>query len=205
MLQNSPEIPGMLHKSQGILHDVSAWGSGARLGCSRNPRAFSMSWVLSCFSRVGGAADPDGPRETFHRGFPPPGRAGKVHGDLQGTQGEGFWDSGNVPDSSHSWEFLCLSLLQPFLQGKTGISFPVLARKWGHIWENSQRICGCSIPGSVQGVLGASWDHGKCPCPRDRMGFKVSFHSGIPQFGIFPEFQTNLPLGSSLGSVGTKQ
>lgn len=158
MLQNSPEIPGMLHKSQGILHDVSAWGSGARLGCSRNPRAFSMSWVLSCFSRVGGAADPDGPRETFHRGFPPPGRAGKVHGDLQSTQGEGFWECSRlIPQLG-----IPLSLLAPAIPaGKNRDQLPSVSTEMGphlgkfpkDLWLLHPWKC----PRSLGSILG-SWE-----------------------------------------------
>ena len=39
---------------------------------------------------MGGAADEDGPGQTLHRGLPATGRAGEVHGDLQGP--EGNWE-----------------------------------------------------------------------------------------------------------------
>lgn len=39
--------------------------------------------------RMGGAADKDGPGQTLHRGLPATGRAGEVHGDLQGPEGNG--------------------------------------------------------------------------------------------------------------------
>lgn len=41
-----------------------------------------------CFSRVGRISDRNGQRETLYWWLPATWRAGKVHGDLQGTQGQ---------------------------------------------------------------------------------------------------------------------
>lgn len=111
----APQIPrnpwNAAHKSQGILRDLR---------------------VVPVFSRVGGAADPDGQRETFHRRFPPAGRAGKIHGDLQGAEGEepeDFWDSGNElqahPTAGNSSNSPCSGRSC----WKKGISFPLFAWK----------------------------------------------------------------------------
>ena len=44
----------------------------------------------------------------------------------------------------------------------------------------AQRSCGCSIPGSVQGQVGATWSSGRCPClwqgGWNRMIFKGPFN-----------------------------
>lgn len=56
-----------------------------------NPR---QRMLLNCcfhfciLGRVGWAADPDGQREAFHWRLPSTRRAGKIHGDIQGSEGK---------------------------------------------------------------------------------------------------------------------
>lgn len=55
------------------------------------------------------------------------------------------------------------------------------------MWGGPGTGCPC-VAGSVQGHAGATWDRGSCPCPWDKIVFKVPSNptqSGIPWCDIF--------------------
>lgn len=144
---------------RGFLHGFPEWGSQwASLGSSRNPKGCSMSWVFPAFPEWAEQLTQMGRGKHFIGDFLPPDELEKfmetfkaLKVSISGIPGmlhthPTAGNSSGAPCSRHS----CREKRDPI---------PALSREMGQrlgripsLGGNSQRIRGCSIPGSILGL-----------------------------------------------------